>query len=38
MLKEKLAEFNTELLPGVIKDGDRSIPASVHKPKPKAHA
>jgi L-lactate utilization protein LutB len=38
MLKEKLAEFNTELLPGVIKDGDRSIPASSHKPKPKAHA
>ena len=26
LLKQKLAEWNTELLPGVITDGDRSIP------------
>jgi hypothetical protein len=26
-LKEKLAEWQTDLLPGVITDGDRSIPA-----------
>lgn len=25
-LREKLAEFKTELLPGVITDGDRSLP------------
>ena len=35
MLKAKLAEFQTDLLPGVITDGDRSIPASSKKPKRK---
>ena len=35
VLKEKLAEFCTDLLPGVITDGDRSIPVSTRKTKPK---
>jgi hypothetical protein len=37
ILKQKLSEFCTELLPGVITDGDRSIPASSRKPKPTSH-
>ena len=37
-LKNKLAEFQTGLLPGVITDGDLSIPRSSRKPGKKRMA
>jgi len=33
-LKSKMAEFQTEIMPDIITDGDRSIPVSCRKTRP----